>query len=860
MIARLRTLWSRLIALVTGRRLDREFNEELATHLALLVNEGVRDGLSPDEARRAAIRRLGRPDVLLESHRAQRGIPLIGVLRQDLRYAIRTLARTPVFTLVVTVSLALGIGANTALFSLVDDLLLRSLPVPAPDRLVQVQQSAEFMGIRKPMPVYPPPLFDVVRANDQIVSEVVGFSRLDRPLIAIGGVIEPTREVDRVSSNFFRDLGVAFAAGRPPDQADGPVAVLGHRLWRDRFHGAADAIGQMIVVDNAPVPIVGVAAAGFSGLMLDSATDLWLSTPTPGALQMIARLAPGVTAARARAALQSVLPQPEGVPVPMDVELRPAGMGLSVLREQYERPLWALSVLVTVLLLITCTNIGSLLMVRSAGRRRELMVRVALGALRSRLLTYSLVESAVLGAIGGAGALVVAAGGVSLLLSMLPLPVAPQQLAFHVDMRVLAFTAGTALASALLFGLLPAWRMTKIEIDGALRSGRGETAPVRVRRLGRVLVASQVALSVILLVGAGLFLQTLRNLSTLDLGFDPDRLVQVLIDTRAAGYGRGKVSEVSRLLLERVGAVPGVESVTAVRNPLLRGAMSRGLVRLPGLDVGPDEAWDAADVGPEFFETMGIRIVNGRAFIASDFTHRAPALVVNEAWVRRYFPHDDPVARQIGIVGVVDNVRLAGVREEAGPTMFMPTQPEPDRINALEIRTIGDPRPVLPALRDTIRRINPRLLVGVSTMREEIDRGVARERIVAATSGFFGALGLVLVAVGIFGVASSTVAQRTNELGIRMALGATRQSVVGEALRETMWVSAAGLAVGLCAAFAAVQLAGSVIAGLLFGLTPTDALSLAGAAAVIVAVVAAACIGPARRATSIDPLTAIRHE
>jgi putative ABC transport system permease protein len=364
-----------------------------------------------------------------------------------------------------------------------------------------------------------------------------------------------------------------------------------------------------------------------------------------------------------------------------------------------------------------------------------------------------------------------------------------------------------------------------------------------------------------LLVGAGLFVQTLRNLSRQDVGFNPDRLLQVSIDTRFAGYGKGQVGDVYRLLLERVAAVPGVQSVTGVRNPIMRHSLSRMAIRLPGVEFGQGEMWDGADVGPSFFETMAIPVLRGRTFTTADFAGDQRGLfVVNESWVKRYFPNDDPVARQIGIIGVVKDVKLDGVRSEVRPTMFAMAMKEPDRVNALEVRTAGNPEATVPAIREAIRGINPKLLVGIRTMREDIDQDIAKERMVAALSAFFSFLGLLLASIGIFGVASYTVAQRTKELAIRRALGADRWSVIRESLRETMVVFGLGLVAGTLATVAAVRFTASVIADLLFGLTATDAANIAVAVAVMVTGALAACVVPAHRATTIDPLAGLREE
>jgi predicted permease len=853
--------WSRCSAALSRARLDREFDEELTTHLELLIDEGLSRGLSPADARRLALQRLGRPDVLREAYREQRGIDMVDRLLQDLKYSLRMLWKTPVFTAVIALSLALGIGANTALFSLVDDLLLRALPVRDPDRLVQVRQVGLVMGFRKPLDAFGPQAFETMRAHNGTLSEIVGFARLDRPAVLVDGEADPARYLEQVSLNFFRDLGVVPVIGRTPEASDGAVVVVSHAWWQSRFGAGPGVLGKVVSVNGQAAEIVGVAPPRFHGLSIDAPADMWIASRTATNLQMVARTKPGLAPAQIRAATDAVFRELALIPpgIPVEAELLPAGNGISQLRAQFGRPLLALTVLVALVLLITCTNVGNLLMVRNASRRRELTVRVALGAGRSRLLAQCLVESAVLAVLGGVVALVVARWGISILLSMLPIPVVPESLTFHADGRVLAFTAMLSLFSALLFGLAPAWRASNVDVT-ALRTTQGSTSTVGVRRAGRFLIASQVGLSVLLLVGAGLFLQTLRNLTRVDVGFNPDNLLQVSIDTRGAGYRDGEAAgAVYRLVLERVAAIPGVASVTAVRNPVMRHSTSRGVMQVPGITLQPGEFWETADVGPSFFETMGIPVVRGRPFAAADFAAaRRSVFIVNEAWARRYFPNDDPVARQIGIIGVVANARLGGVRSETAPMTFMMIPAEPDRVSAIEVRAAGDPTTMLAAIRTEVRRIHPRLFLDARTMREEIARDIATERMVAGTSTFFGALGVLLVSIGIFGVASYTVAQRTNELGIRMALGAGRWTVVRESLSDTLRVFAAGLVAGTLVAIVAVRFAGSLIADLLFGLSAADAATVAGAVLVMVAVALAACIIPARHATRIDPLRAIR--
>jgi predicted permease len=876
----LRTIWSRSLAMVRKDRLDREFDEELTTHLELLIDEGRRRGMSHTDARRQALLKLGGLASICEVHRQQRGLPVLDVLAQDLRYAVHMLWKSPAFTCIVTLSLGLGIGANTALFSLVDDLLLRSLPVREPGRLVQVRQTVTTLGITKVATSYPKDAFDYIRRHNQVFSEIVGFTALDRPVVMVDGIAEPGRQVEQVSENFFRDLGVPTALGRTPDSSDGPVAVISYRLWRARFDGSSSAVGRSLTIDGQAYSLIGVAVPQFLGVSLEGSPDVWISSARLSAAapqQMIARLKPGVIASEAQAALEVLFnrlaqEQPgvvaggrPGQP-PAHVALLAAGKGLSALRAQYERPLLALTGLVTLVLLITCTNVGNLLMVRHSGRRRELAVRAALGARRSRLVLQYMVESAVLATLGGILALVFARWGVSIILSMLPLSTRPEGLAFQADVRVLGFAASVSLLSALLFGLAPAWRAAQVDLTNSLRSSQGSRSTKRSRRLGRTLVACQVGLSVLLLVGAGLFVQTLRNLVRLDVGFNPESLLQVTLDTRGSGYREGQVGGLYRLLLERVSAIPGVRSVTGIRNDVMKGNYSRGVMAIPGRTLDRGEAWELASVGPSFFETMNISIVRGRTFTAADFAQERRCVIISEAFAKRYFPNEDPVGKRIGgspnteIIGVVRDTRLTAVRTESGPMMYFMAPREPDRIGALEVRTAGDAAALTRAVREEVQRVHPRLLVDIRTMRQEIDRNIAKERMVAATSAFFSLLGLVLVSIGIFGVASYTVAQRTNELGIRTALGANRWSVIRESLRDTMHVFAAGLAAGIIAALAAVRLTASFISDLLFGLTAADVVNIVGAVLLMVAVALAACILPARRATRIDVLTAIRDE
>jgi len=869
MLSWLRVNAARLKAVFTKNRLDREFNEELEEHILLLTEEKISQGLSPVEARRQALLAIGHPEDLRESNREHRGMPWIESLVQDLRFSVRTLSKSRGFTIVALLSLGLGIGANSALFSLVDALLLRTLPVHEPERLVSIRRMMMFGSMGKPGPVTRATMQAAQRERSTF-QDVMGYWTIDRPLVSVDGVEEANRNVWEVTPNFFTGLGVNPAIGNVSGDSG---AVIGYRFWKSRFDASPSAIGRNITVNGRAHPIIGVAAPNFLGLSVDDKTDVWILTPVQGqfAPWIIARLQSGADIRQAHARMDVLFRQAEmlpgafrpGPPIVPHTQVLPVAKGLSRLREQYERPLLAMMVLVVLVLLITCTNIGNLMVVRNAARTRELTLRTAIGARRSRLISQLMVESGVLAILGGVLAWILARWGVAVVLAMLPVAAIPEALEFQLNPRILAFTCVTSILSAVLFALAPAWRATKVDVATGLKSAAATVTSRDTRRLGRLLVAGQIALSVVLLTGAGLFLQTLRNMTRTDPGFDPTNLLQVEIDTRASGYGKGKVRGVYLQLMEQLGAIPGVEAVTGVRNPLMTGAFQSGFVPLGRVSI----PILVGEVGPRFFETMRVPLVRGRFFTAQDATSEGDApVIVNEAYARLFIDGDDPIGRKIAspagiVVGVVKEAKYAGIRTEPQPMAYtLAIRNEPDRVSAIEIRTAGNPSALIPAVRKTITAIHPRLLVSIRTMDEQMKRSIAQERMVASASAFFGVLGVVLAGIGLFGVASFTVAQRTNEWGIRIALGAGRWDVIHESVRDTALIFAFGLLTGAAAAIAITRVAASHISGLLFGLKPTDAFPVAAGVLLMIVVAITACAIPAVRATRVDPLKAIRYE
>jgi predicted permease len=792
------------------------------------------------------------------------------MLARDVSYGLRTLLRRPGVTLVAVISLACGIGANTALFSLVNHLLLQSLPVKDPQELVLVQRVVEIGGARAKLLGFSADDLKLVARNTTVFSNVLGFSNLDRPVVRIASVTEPPLAVQQVSDAFFRTLGLPMFIGAP--ESNTPSVVISYRFWQTRFSGSANVLGSILEINSDSYPIIGVAPPRFLGLELENSPDIWCESKTPAAsYEMVGRLQTNVSTEHARASLEALFHQIDRQEIGgnrLQVRLSRAGRGLSSMRGQYERPLLALMVLLSLVLLIRCINIGTLLMVRNSARSCELAVRVCLGARRSRLITQLLVENAILAGLGSALAVLVARGCVSGILSMLPS--APFALEFRVDWRTLAFLAAISLFSTLLFALPPAWRATKLDVATGLKTGSGSTLGYDARRLARVLLIGQVSLSILLLAGAGLFLRTLRNLDRVDPGFDSGNLLQVSVDTESSGYQQAQVGEVYGLLIERLTAIPGVRSASGSRNEIMRGPLSGW------------EDVEQVEVGPRFFETMRIPLLRGRFFTAEDdsagfrsfptpgvgVVNLPVVVVISESLAKQLFsggdaighPLPDPLRQHPMIVGVVKDARFSGLRDDPRPPIYVPFAKNPDRFNAIEVRTVGDPSTVARAVQDEIRRINPRLLLGVKTMREEMDTSILRERMVAAISAFFSTLALVLACVGLFGLASYTVAQRTSELGIRIALGASRWTIIREALGETVLLFGVGLVVGVMMAIGGTRLASGAMSELLFGLTATDSLNIAVAVLIMIGVATLACLVPAHRAATVDPLTAIRYE
>jgi predicted permease len=963
----------RLLSLFRKRQLEERLHEELGFHLEMQARENEARGMSPEAARRAA--RLafspgGSLEPLKEEVRARRGVPALEALGRDLRYALRMMRKSPGFTVVVLLSLAFGVGANCAIFSVADALLWKPLPVPGANRLV-------VLGKHDGTGDDPPPWFSYtayrhLAAAPSVTTGLIAFTSQFtvqvRPgagaafAAAAGGEVLPaaaggqappayeTATAELVSGNFFSLLGGRMAAGRAFSAAEDtepgahPLAVLSYGFWQRACGRDPRVVGRVLLVDGAPLAVVGVAARGFPGVLADAAPDLFLpltvrdlvkyrgDSYTDGPrdydapvwqqvnmhwLQLVAVRRPGVSVEQAGAVLGVLYEREKQVQAATDTDARerasvlatrlrlaPAERGLAESRETLGAPLFILMAVAGLVLLIACANVANLLLARAGRRQKEMAVRLGIGAGRGRLLRQLLTESLLLAGLGGALGLLFAYWGSRFLLGLLASGAADNQglvLDVAVDGRKLAFAAAVALLTAVIFGLAPALQSTRLDLVGSLREGAGALGSGDRRRrrggaglrrlpLGRVLVAVQIGLSLVLLIGAGLFVRSLRNLMGVDAGFERGRVMLVSISPHLLGLDKARLGDLYRRLVERLEAVPGVRSASLSLYSLLGSSATRSSISLPGYTPrAGEELWTYESmVTPGYFQTVGMPMLAGRGLSMRDRQGAPRVAVVNETFVRRYLRHpaaaagangadravggpaavgrrfgfgDPSHGRDLEIVGVVRDAKYFKLGLDGRPMVFLPVDQQPAELHDVEVRVAAGAGPAVPAvvgaLRRVIAEVAPDLpVLRVATMSEQIDQSLAPQRAVARLAGFFGLLALLLAAVGLYGVMSYSVARRTNEVGLRMALGAPRSQVVGLVMRDTARLVVAGVAAGLVAALATTRLAASQ----LFGLSAFDPATVTAATLAMVAVALIAGFLPARRAADTDPMVALRHE
>jgi putative ABC transport system permease protein len=875
-LRRLSSLWRNMFQ--KGRR-EQELTEEIDAYLEMLIEQKIEDGLDPEEAHRAALIELGGKDQVKEKVREARMGHQLETIWQDLRYALRMLLKNPVFTLIAVFTLALGIGANTAIFSVVNKVLLNPVPYYDPQRLVWV---TEFFADRDDYAFSPH--YIPWQAQSQVFEHLVAFDwkRLDWT-----GRGEPERlESCSITANLFPALGVSPEVGRAftpeedrPDAA--PVVLLGHGFWQRRFGGDPAIIGNTLMLDGQSRTVIGIMPPGIRSLLRQVETDVWLplaldahkelSSDVIRSLFVIGRLKPGFTPEQARTELNLILRRLEqDTGLVFRTEAR-ATLLIEELVGNLRRGLLVLFGAVGLVLLIACANVANLLMGRAAMRQKEMAIRAALGAGRGRLVRQMLTESLLLSLLGGAAGLLLAVWGVKTLVALTPNALRAIRES-SVDGTVLGFTFLAALLTGLAAGLIPALQSSQIGLNEALKEGARQATTLRRRGLGRVspaLVVCEVALTLVLLIGAGLLINSYLRVLAVEPGYDPENLLTLRVPLDKAKYPSGSPQDRAfyREVLTRVKAIPGVESVaTGSGQPLTGWSGSRGL-SIEGRPV-PDEQVPVvqySEVSPDYFRTMGMQLRAGRAFTEQDDDKAPPVVIINETIARRYFPGEDPIGKQIlppnplTIVGVAGDVKRFGLEAEVLPEIYYPylqTNTDPEGIY-LVLRTAGDPLDLVAAVRQQIFALGVKEPISrVKTMEQLMAESIAPRRFQMLLFGIFAAVALALAAVGVYGVISYSVGRRTHEIGIRMALGARPLDVLLMIVRQGMALALVGVAIGLAAALAVTR----VLKGLLFELSVTDPLTYTLIAASLLGVAFLACYLPARRATKVDPMTALRQE
>lgn len=874
--------------MINRKRREQELSEEIQAHLAMAIRDRIERGEDPWEAELAARREFGNRTLVEESTREVWGWNTLQQIWQDARYAVRGMRRSPGFTAVAIASLALGIGANTAIFSLMYTVMLRPLPVDQPEQLVELLQ--KYPGEPRGNGWWSRKSYEHYRDNNHVFSAITGTSIDNVVRLQTEGAEPDVRVGEFVLGNYFAELGVRPALGRligpehDPAKPEGAVAVVSWGLWTSKFHQDPNVLGKRISVHDQPAVIIGVTPREFTGLRVNASTDVWLPASASKGLALIARLKHGVTLEQARAEMAllyrfTIEERAAGSKDPqvrkMHVELESAATGLTGLRDRVGQPLTILMAVVGVLLLLACLNIAGMLLARGAGRTREMALRLGLGASRGRLVRQMLTESLLLSIAGTLMGALVAYVGTAVILPILDSGRDHERIQLNVqlDNTVLLFAAAVAILTGVLFGLAPAWSAFRSSAAFALRqAGRGTETRLS-RLVGKSLLAAQVALSVLLLSSAGLFIAHLSQLKTADLGFRRDHVLLVRLDPSRSGFNSERISATYKQLLDRMHAIPGVRSVSLSGPTPIHGAGASGFGSVEGFQERPeDRRWISISyVAPKYFETLGVPLLAGRGFTFQDQENPRVA-VINQTVARHFFAGRDPIGKRITmenvtltrepatyeIIGVSANANYMEILEPERRAIYFPAF-RTGRVIAhtFVIRTDVKPESVANDVKRVVRETAHTIAVAqLTTLENQIDASIVLERLMATLSGFFAVLGALLAGIGIYGLLAYSVTRRTNEFGIRFALGATSGGVIRMILKEGLIIVAVGLVLGVPMAIWGRAMAATVI----HDLTAQTAASLAWGAAAIVAVALLASYVPAQRAARVDPMESLRQE
>ncbi|HUA00092.1 MAG TPA: ABC transporter permease [Candidatus Aquilonibacter sp.] len=891
----LRAWFVRFGALFGKQRRDRELAAELESHLQMHIDENVRAGMSPEEARRHALIHLGGVEQAKENYRDRRGLPWLETLIQDIRFGVRMLAKSPGLTLIVVVTLALGIGANTAIFGIVNGFLLRPLPVRDPEQItvLAVQQKDSPLGSSG----FAYPEFVDFREQAKAFSDVFAIV-LSNVQLARKGLSEQCF-ANYVSRDFFGALGVTPAAGRLflPNEGETPgeplIAVLGYSYWQKRFHGDAGVVGQQVEINGKAATIVGVVPRRFQGMYSVAEMDLYLPLSAIDAEEspnlfwnnrderrMLAfgRLRSGISLRQAQDSLDVIAAR-----LAAQYPATDKWFTVRAVPERLSRPIpyannafvavsGLFMVLAAFVLLLACMNVENILLARGVSRRREMATRAALGAGRARLICQMLAESLLLGILGGAAGLILGVW-VDHLTSSLRLPTIPLHVDATFDWRLFAFAIGCTLATGVVVGLLPALHASGASLSSVLHEG-GQRSFVGVSHQGarNFLVIAQVAGSFALLIAAGLFVRSLQSVESFHLGFDPDHVLNVIMDPHESGYDEAHTIAFYRELESKVRALPGVESVSLASYVPMGGYPSKASIFVRGRAVPPGQHAPLVllnRVDPPYFETMRVALFRGRVFLDSDNNAAPPVAIVNQTMASDFWPHEDPIGKYfridndaaplVEVVGVTSDGKYGTVNEDPQPFLYIPLAQNFASKRALQIRTLVPPESLAGAMREQIGELAPDLsIVDIETMDQSLHGalGFLVFRLAAIFAAVIGMIGLVLGIVGVYGVVSFAASQRTSEIGIRLALGANSSDILCLVWRQGARLVIVGIAVGLVAGWSLTR----AMAHLLAGISPSDPLTYITVTFLMSAVGLLACWIPARRAMRVDPMVALRYE